>query len=139
MKLNVLFWSSNKICNIFRFKDQISIYLNSDVIYKYKVNICNDVYIGKTKLHLLVCEYEHFGRSILTGKPLKYNEKDATAARKHCRQKNYSTDSFCLSLIENATNNYHLKLKESRHILKFKPSVNIAKESMPLYLFENDS
>ena len=46
---------------------------------------------------------------------------------------------FCFPLIGNATNNYHLKLKESLVILKLKPSLNIAIESMPLYLFENDS
>ena len=139
MKLNVLFRSLNKIRNSFCFKDQIPIYMNSDVIYKYKCNICSDVYISKTKLQFLVRQYEHLGRLILTEKPLKYNEKDATAVRKHCHQQNHPADSFCFSLIGNATNNYHLKLKESLVILKFKPSLNIAKESMPLYLFENDS
>ena len=106
---------------------------------KYKCNICNDVYIGETTRHLLVRQYEHLGRSILTEKPLKYNEKDATAVRRHCDQKNNPADSFCFSLIGNATCNYHLKLKESLVILKLKPSLNIAKESMPLHLFENDS
>ena len=65
----------DKIRNAFHFKDQIPIYMNSNVIYKYKCNICNDVYIGET---------EHLGRSILTEKPLKYNEKDATAVRENC-------------------------------------------------------
>ena len=58
--------------------------MNSNVIYKYKCNICNDVYIGETKRHLLFRQYQHLGRSILTEKPLKYNEKDATAVRKNC-------------------------------------------------------
>ena len=88
MKLNVLFRSSNKIRNAFCSKDQIRIYINSNVIYKYKCNICNDVYIGETKCHLLVHQYEHLGRTILTEKPLKYNEKDATAVRMHCHQQN---------------------------------------------------
>ena len=73
------FQSSNKIRNAFCFKDQIPIFMNSKVIYKYKCNICQDVYIGETKLHLLVRQYEYLGRSILTEKPLKYNEKNATA------------------------------------------------------------
>ena len=113
--------------------------MNSNVVHEYRYNIYNDVYIGETKRHLLVRQYEHLGRSILTEKPLKYNEKDATAVRKHCHQQNHPADSFCFSLIGNATNNYHLKLKESLVILKVKLSVNIAKESLPLYLFENDS
>ena len=110
MKLNVVLRSSNKICNAFHFKDQIPIYLNSNVIYKwYKCHICNDVYIVDTKRHLLVRLYEHLGRSILTEKPLKYNEKDAAVVRKHCYQKNHPVDSFCFSLNGNAANNYHLK------------------------------
>ena len=43
------------------------------------------------------------------------------------------------SLVGNAANKYYLKLKESLLILKMKPSLNVAKESIPLYLFENDS
>ena len=81
----------------------------------------------------------HSNKSILTKKPLKYNEKDRTAVRKHCHQQNHPADCSCFSLIENATSNYHLKLKESLAIFKLKPSLKSAKESMPLYLFENDS
>ena len=53
----------------------------------------------------------------------------------HC----LTADSSCFSLVGNAANKYHLKLKESFLILKLKPSLNKAKESMPLYLCENDS
>ena len=95
VKLNVVFRSSNRIQNAFRFKDAIPSYMNSKVIYKYKCNICNDVYIGETKRHLLVRQYEHIGKSILTEKPLKYNEKDATAIRKHCHHSNHQPDINC--------------------------------------------
>ena len=137
VKLNVVFRSSNRIRNAFRFKDLIPSYMNSKVIYKYKCNICNDVYIGETKRHILVRQYEHIGKSILTEKPLKYNEKDATAIRKHCHHKDHRTDINCFSLIGSASNKFHLKLKESLLILKMKPSLNIAKESMPLMLFDH--
>ena len=113
--------------------------MNSKVIYKFKCNICNYVYIGETKRHFLVCEYEHLGKSILTEKNLKYTEKDATAIRKHCHNHDHTAAGSCFSLVGNATNKYHLKLKESLPILKMKPSLNVAKESMPLHIFENDS
>ena len=71
IKLNVVFRSSNRIRNAFRFKDQIPKYLNSKVIYKFKCNIYNDTYIGEKKRHSLVREYEHLGKSILTEKNLK--------------------------------------------------------------------
>ena len=137
--MNVVFRSSNRIRNAFRFKDQIPKYMNSKVICKFKCNICNDVYIGETNCPLLVREYEHLGKSILNEKNLKYSEKGATTIRKHCHNHYHTADTSCFSLVGNAANKYHLKLKESLHILKIKPSLNVAKESMPLYLFENDS
>ena len=77
------------------------------------------------------------GRSILNEKPSKYNDKDATAIRKHCHQNNHQAGSSCFTLIGSASNNFHLKLKESLLILQLKLSLNVAKESMPLYLFDN--
>ena len=113
--------------------------MNSKVVYKFKCNICNDVYVGETKRHLLVRQYEHLGKSTLTEKPSKYNDKDATTIRKHCHQNNHQADSSCFTLAGSASNNFYLKLKESLLILKLKPSLNVAKESMPLYLFDNDA
>ena len=52
------------------------------------------------------------------------------AIRKHCHNHGHTADTSCFSLVGNAANKYHLKLKRS---------LNVAKESMPLYLFENDS
>ena len=56
-------------------------HINSNVLYKFKCNICNSGYIGKTKRHLLVRQYEHLGLSVLTNKALKYTEKDANKAK----------------------------------------------------------
>ena len=83
--------------------------MNSKVIYEFKCNICNDVYIGETKHHFLVREYEHLGKSILTEKNLKYTQKDATAIRKHCHNHGHTADTSSFSLVENAANKYHLK------------------------------
>ena len=112
--------------------------MNSKVVYKLKCNIYNDVYIKETKCHLLVHQYKHLGKSIQTEKPSKYNDKDATALKKHCHQNNHKTDSSCFTLIGSVSNNFHLKLKESLLILKLKLSLNMARESMPLCLFDND-
>ena len=139
VKLNVVFKSSIRIKNAFRFKDALPKHINSKVLYKFKYNTCNSVYIGKTKRHLLVRQYEHLGLSILTNQALKYTEKDATVIRKHCHQyEHYCTvDNF--KIVGNATNDFYLKLKESLLILKMKPSLNIAQESIPLLLSEDDS
>ena len=95
--------------------------------------------MGKTKRHLLVHQYEHLGSSVLTKKTLNYIEKGATAIWQHCHQNEYrcSVDNF--EIVGTAVNDFHLKLKESLFILKMKPCLNIAQESMPVYLFNNDS
>ena len=138
VKLNIGFKSPNRLKNHFRFKDQIPSSLNSKVIYKFTCNICNDIYIGETKRHLLVRQYEHLGKSIFTNKPLRYSDKDATSIRKHSHHSNHPTELSDFTIIGNASNNFHLKLKESLLIMKLKPSLNTAKDSIPLHLFDSD-
>ena len=111
VKLNAVFKSSIRIKNAFRFKNALPKHINSKVLYKFKCNTCNSVYIGKTKRHLLVRQYEHLGLSVLTNKALKYTEKDAAVIRKHCHQcEHYCTvDNF--KIVGNANNDFYLKLK----------------------------
>ena len=94
------------------------------MLYKFKFDTCNSVYIGKTKWHLLVHQYEHLGFSVLTEKALKHIEKDATETRKYCHENKHrcSVDNF--EIVGTAVNDFHLKLKEL--ILKMKPRLNIA-------------
>ena len=93
-------------------------------------------YIGKTKWHLLVRQYEHLG---LTEKARKYTQRDATAIRKHCHENKHRCSMDNFEIVGTAVNDFHLKLKESLLILKMKSCSNIAQESLPLYLFDNDS
>jgi len=137
-KLKVVFKSSTRLSNAFRFKDQLPLSLNSLVIYKFTCGTYNSAYIEKTKRHFLVRQYEHLGLSVFTEKSLKYNVKDATSVRKHCQQQIHINNVDSFKVMGNSTNNYHLQLKESLLILKQKPSLNVAKESMPLHLFNDD-
>ena len=109
------------------------------MLYKYRCDICNNVYIGKIKRYLIVHQYEHLGKSIATDKPLRYSDKDAAAIRKHCHSLDHIASMDNFFILGNAMNNYHLSLKESLLILKLKLSLNVAKESIPLYLFDNNS
>ena len=138
IKSNVVLKSSFRMSNAFPFTDQVPKCLSSMLLYKFRCNTCNSVYIGKTKRHYLVRQFEHLGLSVFTNKALRYSDKDATAIRKHCHHQNHvnCTDNF--KIMGNSVNNYFLQLKESLLILKLKPSLNVAKESMPLYLFDND-
>ena len=134
----LFFKSSVRMSNAFRFKDQIPKCLNSMLLYKFTWNTCNSVYIGKTKRHYLERQFEHLGLPVFTKKALRYSDKDPTVIRKHCHHQNHvnCTDNF--KIMGNSVGNYFLQLKESLLILKLKPSLNVAKESMSLYLFDND-
>ena len=81
--------------------------------------------------HFLVREYEHLGKSILTEKNLKYTEKDATAIRKDCHNHCHTADTSCFSLVRNAANKYHLKLKE--FLPPYFKNETIAQRSQRLY------
>ena len=67
-------------------------YFNSNVIYKYKCNIGNDVYISEVKRHCFVRQSEYLEKSTFTYKSLKYNKKDATTIRKHSQQQHHIAD-----------------------------------------------
>ena len=137
VKLNVVFKSSVRMPNAFLFKDQILKCLNSILLCKFTCNTCNSVYIGKTKRHYLVRQFEHLGLSVFTNKALRYSDKDATAIRKHCHHQNHVNCTDNVNIMGNSVKNYFLQLKESLLILKLKPSLNVAKESMSLYLVDN--
>ena len=96
IKLNVVVKSSVRMCNAYRSKDQISKCLNSLLLYKFTCNTCNSVYIGKTKKHYLVCQFEHLGLSVFTNKALIHSDKDTTTIRKPCYYQNQvnRTDNF---------------------------------------------
>ena len=70
-KLNVVFKTSTRLRNFFRFKDKIPEPLLSCLIYKFTCGSCNASYIGKTYRHMKVRVSEHQGVSPRTGKALK--------------------------------------------------------------------
>ena len=135
INLRVVFSSPNRLKNGFSFKDIIMKDLNSLVLYKYTCGICRDTYIGETKRHFIVREHEHLGISILTNNNYSYNQNTASAVRKHIHECNHLSSVNDFQIIGTARNNYYLKIKESIVIAMLKPTLNIAKESMPLHLF----
>ena len=51
IKINTVFKTLNRLCNAFRFKDQLPKCISSKVLYKHKCDIWSHVYIGKSKRH----------------------------------------------------------------------------------------
>ena len=77
------------------------------------------------------------GVSILTGNPLSYNEKTATAVNQHFHGDGHdhaaSIENF--EIVGHANNKFHLHLKESPLIGVVRSNiVNVQKKSVPLSL-----
>ena len=115
-------------------------YLNIST-QKFKCGTYNSFYIDKAKRHLLVIspltwKFRFIG---LCGKGIKVYRKRCNSNQKKLSSNEYrcSVDNF--ERVRTAVNDFHLKLKESLLILEMKSCLNIARESMPLYLFDRDS
>ena len=108
-------------------------YLKSGVIYKFTCGTCNGTYIGKSKRHQKTRFCEHLGISALTGKPIKSVLPSAVSDHRKVCHSEASMESF--SILGGDSNNWHLLIKESLFIQKFKPVLNANIQSVPLKLF----
>ena len=131
VKLNVVFKSSERMKNAFRFKDILPKHINSKVFYTFNCNTCNSVDIDKTKRHLWTCEYEYLGLSVFMEKALKYTEKNC-----HQIEHRFSADDY--EIVDAAVYYFHFKLKVFLFILKMNTYLKILQLSTPLCLFDND-
>jgi len=113
-KICVVWKSSRTIRTFFSFKDRLPMHLRSKILYRFKCDGCNSIYIGKTKRHFLVRAFEHLGKSIRTGKDFTYNPKNSnnTSVLEHINQSNRcrgTLDSF--EIIGGARNDFFLRLR----------------------------
>ena len=69
-KLEIVLKTTKRMSLCFRFKDAISRYLLSGVIYEYKCLMCISRYIGSTYSYWQKILEEHLYMSALAGKPL---------------------------------------------------------------------
>ena len=63
INLNLIFQNDFSIKNFFPFKDKIPVFMQSNVVYKYKCEQCLATYYGETSRHLRTRIAEHRGLS----------------------------------------------------------------------------
>ena len=136
-KITVIFKCNNRLKNFLAFKDKIPSNLRSHILYQYTCNSCKAIYIGKTRRHYLVRVFEHLGISLKTHKKYTFNPKckNNTAILNHINRQKCVGNIDNFKIIGSATNDFHLKIKESLLIQKNKPKLNGADQSVPLELF----
>ena len=133
LDLNVVFQATLRMGDLFRFKDVVPKCLQSKVIYSYKCQGCNSLYIGKTKRHFQIRMCEHQGVSFRNGKRL--NVPSASAICDHCFECLHPFDINNFKIIDKAESEYVLNVKESIYIWDWKPDLNTAMDCQALVLF----
>ena len=109
---NVAFQPPMTLGRLFPFKDNIKKDEDKSlVVYQLKCNDCNATYIGKTSRILARRLYEHATRN-------------DSACHEHCVKLGHTIDYENPEVIDSATNDLKLKIKELLHILIRKPVLN---------------
>jgi len=134
-KLKIVYKSACKLRNIFSFKDNTPVHMQSLVLYKFLCGSCNATYIGKTKRHCKIRMCEHLGTSYKTGKELKWNEANSTVVRNHLKNEKHNCDFNNFKIVGFTRNDFELLIKESLLINKLKPCLNKQVDSFQLLLF----
>ena len=132
-KLQIVFQTSNRLKNYFRFKDRVPETLQSNFVYKFKCGSCTASYYGKTYRHMKVQVSEHQGVSPRTGKRVKGTL--STSVRDHVLDCDHRVAWEDFSIIGRESNHYLLETKESLFIKRGNPSLNRNKCSQELFLF----
>ena len=89
--------------------------LHSNLVYKFKCNICNDIYYGKTIRHFKVRACEHLGTTPLTGKKVRSPKETAILDHIFHTGLNASFDDF--ETLVKESDEFRLLLRESPLIL----------------------
>ena len=132
-KLRVIFQTTNRLRNYFRFKDSVHVTLRSNLIYKFSCGSSGASYIGKTYRHFKVRVSEHQDISPRTGKPVKGTL--STSVRDHMLVCDHKVLHEDFKFLGNESNKYLLELKDSLFIKGDRPSLNKNLFSQELLLF----
>ena len=132
---NKLPYCNVRLVTFFTFKDKISSFLRSGIVYEFKCVSYNATYYGKTKRHFKVRVFEHLGISALTGKRVKVD--DDSAMKEHLSFCNHAPDFVDFSILATKNNDFKVTLIESLLINRGHPPLNKNKLSLPLELFDS--
>ena len=94
-KMKVIFKSSKRLANFFRFKDKTPLCLRSNTVCKFTRGRWNATYYGETCRHFKV-RIEHSGISSLTNKRSK-SKKNQQPFKTICR---FGTNQFLLTTLK---------------------------------------
>ena len=135
VNIRFIFKPSLRLSNFFSFKDRIPKCMRSCVVYRFKCQQCNLLYVGQTSRLLHTRISDHLGVSALTGK--KRVNPPLTSILSHHHDTGHSVSHNDFSILSSAPSNSSTELlvRESLLIHKLNPSLNGQMGSFPLSLF----
>ena len=134
--IEIIFQTTYRMGNMFRFKDSMPHSLLTDFVYYFKCRSCAASYIGRCYRHKLVRFCEHAGLSPRTGTRLKPTLVNASAVKTHMVTNQHLVDPETdFRILSRGGTRGILDIKESIMIRRLKPSLNDNITSVPLSLF----
>ena len=124
-----IFVNKNMVNTFFPFKDQISLMMSSNIIYKYSCGQCQSSYIGEMYRHFISRICEHKGISPKTKK--SYINQPHSNIREHSLSCDHPIISDNFSVLAKYPT-FELRLLESICIHKLSPNLNNHNFSCPL-------
>ena len=122
--------NSFSVGSFFRYKDRLSKCCYSSVVYKFCCASCGASYVGSTYRNLYTRIQQHLGKSVRTGKFLA--SPDPSPIRDHSLECGTFATQDNFTILTRANHTLDLRILESLHILKEKPSLNNMSSSFPL-------
>ena len=125
--------NSFKIKSFFQYKDQLTVDLCSNIIYRYTCGTCNSSYIGSTIKQSKIRFCQHIGISHRTNKPI--SSLSHSSIRAHCHENSHPLKIDEFKIIDTTNKQIDLRILESLYIHKEKPNLNSDQSAVPLLIF----
>ena len=136
-QVEVIFTTSYRLGNMFRFKDLLPESIMTDFVYFFKCSCCAATYVGRCYRHRQVRFCEHAGLSPLTGKAYKQTLVNASSIKEHMIKENHPVDHLNdFKILSRGGTREILDIKESIMIGRLNPTLNEKDSSAPLFLYE---
>ena len=133
LDIRFVFRSSRRISFFFPFKDKVSKYLRSSVVYLFKCRCCSASYVGQTTRHLHTRISEHLGISPITGKHSTNPAISSILSHTIASGRPVNFDDF--QILSSSPDSYELMIHKSLLINKYRSNLNVQDSSIPLSLF----
>ena len=135
-QLEVIYQTTYRMGNMFRFKDALPKSIMTDFVYHFKCSCCAATYVGRCVRHKQVRFCEHAGLSPRTGKAYKPTLVNASSVKIHMLKEKHPVDpDRDFKILSRGGSREILDIKESIMIVRLNPKLNGRVTSTPLFLY----